>query len=73
MTELLVHGADTPQVVHTTSRGGHPTLIAEDAEDPTDRLVSTFSASVQGVSGRYGCYNSNTNAACKVNVAATYD
>ena len=34
--------------------------------------MSTFPASVQGVSGRYGCYNSTTNAACKVHVEAAY-
>ena len=60
-------------IVSNPSRGGHQPLIAADADDPADpRLVSTLSASVHGVSGHYGCYNSTTNAACRVSVAATY-
>ena len=34
--------------------------------------MNTLSASVQGVPGRYGCYDSATNAACRVNVVAAY-
>ena len=59
-------------IVSNPSRGGHPTLIAADANDPAARLVSTLSARVHGVTGHYGCYDSTTNAACKVNVAAAY-
>ena len=69
---LTVRGSGTPSVVHTTSRGGHPSTIAANAGNPADRLVSSLSASVHGVSGNYGCYNSSTNTACKISVAATY-
>ena len=70
---LTVQGTGTPSVVHTTSRGNHPTLIAAEADaEPEAKRMSTFAASVQGVSGRYGCYNSGTTAACRVSVGATY-
>ena len=59
-------------LVSNPSRGGHPTTIATDADDPDARLVSSLTATVHGVSGNYGCYNSTTNTACRVNVAATY-
>ena len=58
--------------VSNPSRGGHPATIAAGADDPDARMVNTLGASVHGVSGHYGCYNSTTNAACKVNVAAAY-
>ena len=71
---LRVHGADTPEVVHTTSRGGHPTTIAADSlVNSPELMVNTLSASVQGVPGRYGCYDSATNAACRVRVVAVYE
>ena len=64
---------DLSTIVSNPSRGGHPTLIADTATDPEEgRLVNTLSASVHGVSGHYGCYNRTTNAACRVNVTATY-
>ncbi len=68
---LAVRGTATPSEVHTTSRGGHPSTRAAASSDPDALLVSSFSASVQGVSGNYSCY-STTNAACKISVAATY-
>ena len=33
-------------------------------------MVNTLSATVHGVSGRYGCYDSITSKACKVTVDA---
>ena len=71
-TALTVQGSGTPAEVHTTSRGGHPSTRVATDPDPADLLVSSFSASVQGVSGSYGCYNSTTNTACKISVDATY-
>lgn len=59
-------------LISNASRGGHPALVAADAADPPAILVSSLSASVHGVSGHYGCYNSTSNAACRINVAATY-
>ena len=70
---LIVQGAGRPPVVHTTSRGSHPATIPASPGTSTPRLVSTLSASVRGVPGRYGCYNSDTNAACRVNVVAAYE
>ena len=59
-------------IVSDPSRGGHPSTIANDASDPGNRMVSTLSAKVHGVSGRYGCYDSGSNQACDVTVAAQY-
>ena len=69
---LTVRGATTPPLVRTTSRGGHPSTRAEADPNPEALLVSSFSASVHGVSGNYGCRNSTSGAACKISVAATY-
>ena len=59
-------------LVSNPGRGGHPATIAAGDSNPANRMVDRLSASVHGVSGHYGCYNSTTNAACKVDVAAAY-
>ena len=46
--------------------------IANPNTDPADKMVNTLSATVHGVSGHYGCYNSATSKACKVTVDAEY-
>ena len=63
----------TKEKVKTTSRGGHGATIAAGGTAADPKLVNTFSATVHGVSGNYGCYNSSTNAACKISVAVAYD
>ena len=64
---------DAEEWVSSPSSGGHPSTIANGADDPADREVPTLSATVHGVSGRYGCYISTSNQACRINVAAVYD
>ena len=67
-------GNDVMTYVSKPSRGGHPSTIANDAaNNPANRIVSSLSAKVHGVSGRYGCYNNASGQACNVIVAATYD
>ena len=46
--------------------------IANPNTSPAAKMVSTLSATLHGVSGHYGCYNSTTSKACKVTVGATY-
>ena len=63
---------DAAMWISKPSHGGHRATIADDDDSPEAKLVSTLSASVHGVSGRYGCYNSDSGKACKISVAATY-
>ena len=59
-------------LVKTASRGGHDATIAASDPVPDRKFVSTFPASVHGVPGHYGCYNSSANKACRIAVAAAY-
>ena len=60
-------------IVSNPSRGGHPSTIANAAVTPDNRMVSSLSARVRGVSGSYGCYDTGSSEACDIEVAATYE
>ena len=60
-------------IVSNPSRGGHPSTIANAADNPDNRMVSSLSARVRGVSGSYGCYDTGSSEACDIVVAATYE
>ena len=60
------------EFISDPSRGGHLSTIANGADDPANRMVSSLSAKVHGVSGRYGCYNNASGQACDIVVAAAY-
>ena len=66
--------SDAEKWISNPSRGGHLATIADaPIDEGIDKMVSSLSASVHGVSGRYGCHNSMSGAACKINVNAKYD
>ena len=72
-TEWIGNGNLLAQsIVSNPSRGGHPSTIGNGAENPANRMVSSLSARVRGVSGSYGCYNTDSSEACDIVVAAAY-